>query len=621
MAIADSDRPTRSEKILTEFSALRREIEQRSNAQLALVTLNLTAVGAIGSFALSKYEYNDLLILLAFICPSIGMLWVDHAFTIENIGDYIRDSLKFQWEDVVADERVIKRHRLLFGAQIFLLFCSPAIASLWKLWVDHHFAVLSLPRLIIDWAWNVSLLLLLWFVISLASYIGEPLWRQWRRRQAKPQALWDLGFSNLQKLRDEKFGFRASEAITGNYNTLFGRDSLWILIFLLKALKAHPSPSQPFRDWVEKAGSDVIRSLCEFQGEADDPTNEEQPGKIIHEYREKLDERLIEMRLGFVRGRLYSGFDQTFLFVSAYRLFSEAFPANHIAAEAWGNVERALGWIDNYASKDRDDGLYGYARRNPHNYPNQIWKDSYDSIAFADKDLPTPPVAWVEVQAYAYRAFLDAAELYRGRKKPGKAAHYSRLAEDIRQRVDDTFWMEKENCFAIALSGEKEQIALVSSNVGHALWAGLVLPERRELMVRRIMQPDMTTRYGLRTLSSGANSYAPFAYHRGCVWPFDNAICAMGLYENGFKKESLRIINGVGKALRIIGKPIELYVVLDTNVFLEPRLRTEQILARRRVDQENQNQGWTAAALLYFAATLAREKDMKLRDTADVELN
>lgn len=88
----------------------------------------------------------------------------------------------------------------------------------------------------------------------------------------------------------------------------------------------------------------------------------------------------------------------------------------------------------------------------------------------------------------------------------------------------------------------------------------------------------------------------------------------MGLYENGFKKESLRIINGVGKALRIIGKPIELYVVLDTNVFLEPRLRTEQILARRRVDQENQNQGWTAAALLYFAATLAREKDMKLRD-------
>jgi hypothetical protein len=149
MAVADADNPTRSEKILAEFSALRQEIEQRSNAQLALVTLNLTAVGAIGSFAIPKSEYSDLLILLAFICPSIGMLWVDHAFTIENIGDYIRDSLKFRWEDVVADERIVKRYRLLFGGQIFLLFCSPAIASLWKLWVDHHFAAFSLPKSII----------------------------------------------------------------------------------------------------------------------------------------------------------------------------------------------------------------------------------------------------------------------------------------------------------------------------------------------------------------------------------------------------------------------------------------------------------------------------------------
>lgn len=386
-----------------------------------------------------------------------------------------------------------------------------------------------------------------------------------------------------------------------------------MLIFLLKTLKTHPSPSQPFRDWVEKAGSDIIRSLCELQGESDNPTSEEQPGKIIHEYREKLDERLLEMRLGFVNGKLYSGFDQTFIFVSAYRLFSEAFPTNQIISAAWNNIERALGWIENYADED-GDGLYEYSRRNPHNYPNQVWKDSFDSITFADKDLPVPPVAWIDVQAYAYRAFLDAADLYRGRKDPTRAAHFSRLAEAIRQKVDDDFWMEKENCFAIALSGEKEKIALVSSNVGHALWAGLVFQERRELMVRRIMQPDMTTRYGLRTLSSASNSYAPFAYHRGCIWPFDNAICAMGLYENGFKKEALHIINGVGKALRIIGKPIELYVVLDTNVFLEPKLRTEQILARRRVSQENQNQGWTAAALLYFAATLAREKNTKLRD-------
>ena len=56
---------------------------------------------------------------------------------------------------------------------------------------------------------------------------------------------------------------------------------------------------------------------------------------------------------------------------------------------------------------------------------------------------------------------------------------------------------------------------------------------------------------------------------------------------------------------RQIRYPIELYVVLERQIFLDPPLPTADVLVLPRPIPKNQNQGWTAAALLYFAAELA----------------
>lgn len=616
MNIRNSDKPTRSEIILTEYTAMRGEIEQRSNAQLALITLNLTAVGALGSFALTDPKRLGLLIIVAFICPSIGLLWVDHAVTIDNIGDYIRERLNFRWEDVVVEERVNKFRRLIFGLQIFFLFGFPAAISLYKLRSEYQLIEFGRPKSILELGWNVGVLFLLIFFFALWSHIATPIKKQYGLRKAKPQALWNLGYSNLRKLRNEKYGFQASGGKTGDYNNLFGRDSLWILIFLLKTLEAHNS--KHFRSWVQEAGQTIIRKLCELQGTKLNNKSEEQPGKIIHEYRNELNERLREMNLGFVQDgsgyyRLYSGFDETFLFIIAYRQFSQAFKDSSIVSEAWPHVIRALEWIEHHADHDRDR-LFEYDRLNLRNYPNQVWKDSFDSITATNADLPLSPIAWIDVQAYAYRAYSDIAEMYRERNDSNLADKYRKKAEKLRELVNEKFWMEKENCFAVALDGEKRQIEQITSNVGHALWAGLVTPDRVRPLIQRLSQPDMTTCYGLRTLSSNEAAYAPYAYHRGCIWPFDNAIYAMGLMRNEYYKEAYYIMNGVGNALKIINSPIELYVVLDTNTFLGRKRWPKQVLSFRRTEQRNKNQGWTAAALLYFAATLAQNDKLQLKD-------
>ena len=233
--------------------------------------------------------------------------------------------------------------------------------------------------------------------------------------------------------------------------------------------------------------------------------------------------------------------------------------------------------------------------------------------------MPRQPLAWIEVQAYGFRAFLDAADMY---SKRGNIAQSERLvsrATALRLQVNEQFWLPEEHCFAIALDAAKSPITMLSSNAGHALWAGIVDATREELLIKRLMEPDMMTPYGLRTLSSRSPFYAPFTYHRGNVWPFDNSVFAMGLHERGYESEVRQIIDGVSAAISILGCPIELYVVLEPTIFVENPLPARDVLVLPRPAQENRNQGWTAAALLYFAAVLARMTGTELVDGASTD--
>ena len=415
------------------------------------------------------------------------------------------------------------------------------------------------------------------------------------------RGIWDFAYRHLRELQ-VPYGFAASDVATGDYAALFGRDSLWMLMFLLEAARLRSSPA--FNAWVEARAADIFGRLCALQGTRIYDLTEEQPGKIIHEFREQLDQRLRESGLLFEQGRSYSGFDQTFLFIIAYKRFQELFPASPVVESTWPSVIRALDWIEHYADDD-GDGLFEYRRRHPSNLLNQVWKDSYDSIVQTGFDVPPHPLAWIEVQAYAFRAFHDAADLYEERSDIGKAEYLRSRAATLRDQVQDLFWLPKEDCFALALDARKSPITMVTSNAGHALWAGIVDLSHQERLVNRLLKNDIMTRYGLRTLASSSPFYAPFTYHRGNIWPFDNAVFVRGLLEYGYRDQARRVIEGVCQAIAKIKSPIELYVVLEQAIFIEPPLPAEDVLVLPRPIPKNQNQGWTAAALLYFAAALA----------------
>ena len=249
---------------------------------------------------------------------------------------------------------------------------------------------------------------------------------------------WDS--SSLRSLETE-YGFAASEAATGLYNALFGRDLLWVLLFLLETRRLRNGTG--FGNWVREAGNRILSSLASTQGQQVDDATEEQPGKIVHEVRRRPDQRLVDYGMPFVDGKSYAGFDQTFLFISAVRAYAESFGARVVPRDVILSVERAAIWINQHADLD-GDGLYEYSRRNQANPVNQSWKDSFDSITHTGFDVPPPPIAWIEVQAYAYKALQDAVWLQQ--TLPGISLEAVIAAEPrahaVCEAVEQAFWLD-----------------------------------------------------------------------------------------------------------------------------------------------------------------------------------
>jgi glycogen debranching enzyme len=92
-----------------------------------------------------------------------------------------------------------------------------------------------------------------------------------------------------------------------------------------------------------------------------------------------------------------------------------------------------------------------------------------------------------------------------------------------------------------ALDGSKAQVPDVTSNVGHCLWTGIVDEARAGQVVAKLMQPDMLSGWGVRTISAGDVTYNPMSYHNGSIWPHDNAILVAGLRRYNFGAEMVQV--------------------------------------------------------------------------------
>jgi len=224
------------------------------------------------------------------------------------------------------------------------------------------------------------------------------------------------------------------------YLTLFGRDSIWAARMML-----------PF-GWELARGT--LRALAAFQGRHVDLFTGEAPGKIPHELRPSR--RPVDIRA--LPPLYYGTIDATPLWICLlHDAWRWGMPADDVRA-LLSPMKDALAWMRDHGDAD-GDGLLEYRDHSGRGLANQGWKDSHDSIRFADGSIAAAPVTLCEVQGYAHQAAVAGADLLDAFGEPGAAqwrAWAARLADTFRS----SFWVTDAGVPypALALDGAKRKV-------------------------------------------------------------------------------------------------------------------------------------------------------------------
>ncbi|MER7169373.1 glycogen debranching N-terminal domain-containing protein [Micromonospora sp. NPDC000207] len=312
------------------------------------------------------------------------------------------------------------------------------------------------------------------------------------------------------------------------FMTLFGRDSLLTCLQVL-----------PFAPGLSKT---TLRILAAVQGTRFDDFREEDPGRILHEIRYGETAAFEEQP----HSPYYGSVDATPLFVILLDEYERWSGDAALVKELERETRAALTWIDEHADLV-GNGYIWYERRNTDTgLENQCWKDSWDSISYSDGRLPGFPRATCEVQGYAYDAKIRAARLAREFwNDPAYADRLEREAADLKERFNRDFWVADGEFYALALDAEGRQADVLSSNIGHLLWSGIVDDSRAARIAEHLVSDRLFSGWGVRTLAEGEVRYNPIGYHNGTIWPFDNSFVAWGLRRYGFAEEAATVADGI----------------------------------------------------------------------------
>ncbi|HKR82690.1 MAG TPA: glycogen debranching N-terminal domain-containing protein [Terriglobales bacterium] len=250
---------------------------------------------------------------------------------------------------------------------------------------------------------------------------------------------------------------------------------------------------------------------------------------------------------------------------------------------------RALKSADKHSLDE--SGFYRYQTKSKQGMKNQGWKDSGDAIVYPDGTQVATPIGTCEMQAFAYAAKRQLAEVlwWLGETQPATALWEE--ASALKDRFNDRFWMESEGTFAMGIDNHGELICSVASDPGHCLLSGIVDQGHVPRLANRLLMTDLFSGWGIRTLSADHPAYNPFSYHRGSVWPVENGGFVLGLARYGLHGEMWTLARAMFEAA-------QLFPYLRLPETFGGHQRTDEAPFPGLYTQADWPQAWSASSIL-----------------------
>lgn len=396
------------------------------------------------------------------------------------------------------------------------------------------------------------------------------------------------------------------------FEAVFGRDALRVCEFV--------------GDYFPRLRQATILSLARAQGVEQRNESEEEPGKIVHEWRDPTDP--VAQRITTESGwgwPYYGAVDTTPLFISEIIRSFDSEPSVlatevvRLDGQRYALADSLVRAIDLVCRRvDGDpDGLLTYHRMNPNGIENQTWRDSWDSLSHKDGSLPNwkRPVAALDVQVLTYEALTAVAQTFHlgilGMQQT--AEELAGRADRIRNSIFRRFWVDDGNngFFAAALdfseSGVRRALRTKISDMGHVLASSLLIGdspkirECREKVVRCLFSPGLLCSAGIRSLHADEVRYWPGGYHTGNSWLWQTMQIADGLERHNLNLLAGELRRRCWRVYRRTGLLPEFARGADDRGVLNDRIvdvwqSFDQ--RRNRIEQPPQEvQAWTAASM------------------------
>jgi glycogen debranching enzyme len=375
------------------------------------------------------------------------------------------------------------------------------------------------------------------------------------------------------------------------FKALFGRDSMitgWELM-----------------EWDKGIAISAITALANLQGKRINLETGERPGKIPHEH---FDSYLVyKRRKGDVpwltKMTNYFSVDSTPLFIIVSCLLYDLYP-KFISSKIRNAIINSLEFME---YETRSSGMLSYVKSEPGKGPqSQSWRDGIGDIL----DRLKSPITTVGAQGYLFDAvnrgigFLKSPKVECGQLE----GELKELASGLPERLENYFWDEDYSYYALAFDGDGVAERAITSDPGHLLFSGVLTRRREREVIDGLLDSDMLTDFGIRTLSSKDHRFDARAYQRGSIWPHDNWIIAIGLKKRGYVKQYEEIRDRLLNAYEEMGRMPEYFGVdREGKLLLTERMRIRPCYP----------QSWSTGAII----SLMVEKDGKSGRRLEVKRN